>query len=347
MHRNSQFMERLFTLFMTASYGLVMLWMFASHYFGWNRGERSILSLVTVWIQYTIAIGGIFLIILSVILLWNIRKEGDGHHHSHDPDEHDHECCDHDHHDHHHAPHDHHHAHSHSGQECCDHGHDHGWNPIRFIPLLVPLILIVMGLPDARMIENFEKYRIDTALKNQKFEAAPSEQMCWMSMSTYAFPGEVLPQATFIISIVSGLKGMIDELDDEAQGVVPIVTDLAQLDKVILDPGLMQQFQRYRKVELEGMFNPEETNAQVTVFRVVRLRMACCLTDARPAMIYCATKKKLSDELTKPNTGKAGTKWVKVQGKLQFARTPEGKYQALLRATSVEVAPMPPFPYLN
>src|SRR5262245_15658738 len=99
MHRNSQFMERLFTLIMTGAYGLVMVWMFVSHYMGWNRGERSLLSLVTTWIQYTIFLGGVFLLTLFVVLLWNIKRAGDGHHHTH---EHDHDdCCDHDHeHDH-------------------------------------------------------------------------------------------------------------------------------------------------------------------------------------------------------------------------------------------------------
>ena len=82
---------------MTGAYGLVMVWMFASHYLGWNRGERSILSLVTTWIQYTIFIGGLFLIAMFFILLWNIKRPGDGHHHTHDPEEHDHDDCDHDH----------------------------------------------------------------------------------------------------------------------------------------------------------------------------------------------------------------------------------------------------------
>lgn len=351
--RNNQFMERLFTIIMTGAYGLVMVWMFASHYFGWNPGQRSIVSLVTNWIQYTIAIAGVFLVLLSLIMLWNIKSKSDGHHHDHDPEDHDHDCCDHDHdhsHDHEHK-HDHahdkhqHHDHSHGGHDCCDHDHEHGWNPIRYIPLLIPLILIVMGLPDSRMIESFERYRIDSALKDKKFEQAPNEHLCWMMLGTYSFPGEVLPQVAFTTSIISGLQGMIDELDDDAVGVKPVVTDLAQLDKVVMDPALMQQFEHYRKVEIDGMFNLEETGP-LTVFRVVRLRMACCLTDSRPAMIYCATKKKLPDELLK-DKGKAGRQWVRVQGKLKFARTPEGKVQALLKAVSVELTPTPPFPYLN
>lgn len=203
-----------------------------------------------------------------------------------------------------------------------------------------------MGLPDTKMIENFEKYRIEMALKDRKNVTMPNEQMCWLMLGVLTTPGEVFPQVSFSTAIASGLQGMIDELDDEASGVKPIVTDLAQLEKVVLDPGLMQQFERYRKVEIEGMFNLEEESGDIKLFRIVRLRMACCLTDSRPAMILCITKKKLSDYLMEK--GKAGgTKWVKVQGRLKFGRTPEGKYQAMFKATSVESTPMPPFPYLN
>lgn len=350
MHRNSQFMERLFTVIMTGAYGLVMVWMFASDYFGWNRGERSIISLVTQWIQFTIAISGVCLLVLSVILLWNIKSASDGHHHTHDPEDYDHECCDHDHdHDHHHHDHKHEHGknggHQHEGHECCDHGHDHGWNPIRYIPLLVPLILIIMGLPDAQMIQNFEKYRMEAALKGRKVEVAPDEQLCWGMLSAFTLPGEVFPQVTFTTSILSGFNGIFNEMDDDAKGVQPVVTDLAQLDKVLLDPGLRQQFEHYRKVELDGMFSLDEVGA-VTMFRVVRLRMACCLTDSRPAVILCFTKKKLSEQLA-DSQGKNGAKWVKVQGKLKFRQNPEGKYQAIMKASSIEVVPTPPFPYLN
>lgn len=350
MHRNSQFMERLFTLIMTGAYGLVMVWMFISHYMGWNRGERSLLSLVTTWIQYTIFLGGCFLIVLFFLLLWNIKKAGDGHHHAHESDDHD--CCDHDHdhdHDHHHDHADddnHHHKHDHAEHECCDHDHDHGWNPIRYIPLLVPLILIVMGLPDTKMIENFEKYRIDSALKDRKDAVMPNEQMCAMLLGVLSVPGEVFPAVSFTTSLASGIQGMIDELDDEATGVVPVVTDLAQLDKVLLDPQLMAQYERYRKVEIDGMFSLEEVNGGLIFFRIVRLRMACCLTDSRPAMLVGVTRKKLSDYLMEKSKA-TGTKWVKAQGRLKFMRGQDGKYQAILKAVSIEAAKMPPFPYLN
>lgn len=341
MHRKSQFMERLFTLLMTGAYGLVMVWMFASHYLGWNPGERSLLALVTPWIQYTIFIGGIFLLVLFLIQLFTLRSASNGHHHLHEHHEDDHhehgEECKHDHHDDksHHDHHDH---------ECCDHDHDHGWNPIRYIPLLVPLILILMGLPDTKMIENFEKYRIEAAFKDKK-NVVVNEQFYWMFLGALAAPGEVFPQASFTTSFAYGVQTIVDEMDDDAKDVPPIVTDLTQLENVAKNPAMIPQYEQYRKVQLEGMFNLEETNGGYTYFRIVRLRMACCLTDSRPAMILARTKKPLSPALLDGN--KAGTKWVKVQGRLKFAQGPDGKYQPYLKAVSVELSPMPPFPYLS
>jgi hypothetical protein len=57
--------------------------------------------------------------------------------HSHD-DNHDHG-----HHHHHHHDHGHHHGHDHGH----DHDHDHGWAPWRFMLLLLPVILFMLGLP--------------------------------------------------------------------------------------------------------------------------------------------------------------------------------------------------------
>jgi len=351
MQRNSQFMERLFTLIMTGAYGLVMVWLFVSNYFGMNMGERSLLSLVTTWIQYVIFIGGIILIVLFFFLLFNFKRAGDGHHHTHEHDE-NHDCCDHGHdhghdhnHDHNHAGHEHHHHKHAEGHECCDHDHDHNWNPIRYIPLLIPLILIVMGLPDTKMIENFEKYRIESAMKEQKRPPASNEQMSWLILGAFTVPGEVFPYVSFSTTISSGLMSMIDEVDGEARNEAPVVLDLSHIEKALKDPMLQLQYASYGRVEIEGMFNLEESGP-VSLFRIVRLRMACCLTDARPAMLLCFTKKKIPEQLLEKAKGTT-TRWVKVQGRLKFAQGEDGKYHAILRASLIEPAKVPPFPYLN
>ncbi|HYV39194.1 MAG TPA: hypothetical protein VE988_26135, partial [Gemmataceae bacterium] len=103
------------------------------------------------------------------------------HHHDHAHDHHDHAHCDHDHHhehveahDHHHhhgeaCGHDHHHehiqpavatyhspalpmvAHDHGHAHDSDDGHDHGWAPWRYVVLLVPMMLFLLGLPNKAM----------------------------------------------------------------------------------------------------------------------------------------------------------------------------------------------------
>ncbi|HQR05826.1 MAG TPA: hypothetical protein PLN21_03335 [Gemmatales bacterium] len=326
--------------------------MFISNYLGWSSGERSLLSLVTTWIQYVIFIGGIILIVLFFFLLFNFKSAGGGHHHSHEHDhdhDHDHANCGHDHsheHDHYHKGEaDHHHDHK-EGEthDCCDHDHDHNWNPIRYIPLLIPLILIVMGLPDTKMIENFEKHLYEKSVKEQK-RPATNEQMAWMSLGAFTFPGEVFPSVSFSTSIASGLLGMIDEMDGEARNEKPIMIDLSQIEKALKDPALQRQYASYGRVEIEGMFDLEEMGPY-SLFRIVRLRMACCLTDARPAMLVCVTKKPIPAQLQSKGGGST-TRWVKVQGRLKFVEANDGKSQAIMKVSLIEPAKVPPFPYLN
>ncbi len=93
------------------------------------------------------------------------------HHHHHEHGEacdHDHEHgpeCDHHHdHDHHHA-HEHDHGHTHEHQHGPghhhhdhDHGHSHGWNPIRYVFLMVPIVLFLVRMPSPGFNNNFRDY---------------------------------------------------------------------------------------------------------------------------------------------------------------------------------------------
>jgi hypothetical protein len=258
--------------------------------------------------------------------------EEENHGHTHE----DGACCNHE-----HESHDHQH-HQHNG-ECCDHDHAHSWNPARYIPLLVPLILYLMGLPDDQMIRSFEQNLTEKALKGQASYNAKGEELAptaaWLALSLTE------PQ---LAAVGNALQSASDEIDDSAGNKAPVVTDLAQIERVLMDPTTMAVYQRYPKVELDGMFSLENQGeaSGLTIFRVVRLRMACCLNDSRPASIICATKKKIDPELLKPGIG-SEARWCKAQGKLKFAPGQDGKYQAFLKVSSVVSAPMPPFPYLN
>jgi hypothetical protein len=351
MHRNSQFMERLFTLLMAGAYGATLTWMFVSHYFKLTSGQRTLISLVAPWIQMMVLLGGLFLLVLFLILLFTFKRGGDGHHHDHD---HAHEDDGHDHnhaHDHHHHDHGHdHHNHAHDHAGCCDHGHgqNDGWNPIRYIPLLVPLILYLMGLPSDQMIRNFEKDLADKHIKSSAVEVGGDEEKAALSpmlLGAMVSPNEVFPATSFVISLAGLIETAVADLDDAGGSEAPFVTDLAVLEKVAQDPALRADFAKKRKVEIDGMFQKEGSAGGASMFQIVRLRMACCLGDASPASVACFTKRPIDERLL---TAGPDTKWAKVQGKLRFVRNnKDGKYRPIMKAFRTEWAPFPPFPYLN
>lgn len=350
--RNSQQMERLFTLLLSGLYGTILTWMFVSNYYGWTRGERTLISLVTSWIQVMVFLGGIILLIQFFVLLFTFRLGGDGHHHTHVPDE---ECCDegHEGHDHHHHDHDHGHTHGHHHDHehadgCCDHGHDHGWNPIRYVPLLVPVILYFMGLPSDQMIRNFEKNLAERASKGGADLSGDEEKasLSTLVLGAMTVPGEVFPAAAFTTSLASIVGSAVAEMDDVATSEPAFVTNLAELEKAAQSPTLRAEFTAKRKVEIDGMFQVEGVvpNGGGTFFRIVRLRMACCLSDARPASVPCFTKKPIDERLQKAGNE---TKWARVQGKLRFIPGKDGKYEPVMKASRVDWAPFPPFPYIS
>jgi hypothetical protein len=105
-----------------------------------------------------VLLSGVGLLVLAVVrsvALWReagARAQVASHAHHHHDHEHEHHHHDHNHehcghtHDHAHAPgvpHDHaHHHHDH------DHGHDHSWAPWRYVVLLIPIMLFLLGLPN-------------------------------------------------------------------------------------------------------------------------------------------------------------------------------------------------------
>ena len=96
------------------------------------------------------------------------------HHHHHD------HTCDHDHdHEHGHGC-DHDHEHSHGHADC---GHDHGWAPWRYIVLLLPLLLFLIGLPSrgADVVEEELPPGVQLAQFNDIYKAAFDEygQRVW------------------------------------------------------------------------------------------------------------------------------------------------------------------------
>jgi hypothetical protein len=137
-------------------------------------------------------VGLLALVVIRSVTLWrqasaqtqaanHVHHHHDHHHHDHGHEHcgHDHEhegCAGHDHghehhitatphshvhapgvahdHDHHHHDHDHAHGHGH------DHGHDHSWAPWRYVVLLIPIMLFLLGLPSRGL--NVQAAHVDT-----------------------------------------------------------------------------------------------------------------------------------------------------------------------------------------
>jgi hypothetical protein len=367
MHAQNLLLEKLSTLAMTGGYGgcMVALFMFSNS----TSGGRSMLSLLAGWIQWAVLLSGVLLLILfaiQLVTLWTgLARMEDAHAgHDHGDDDHDHhhghghhhhasgEKCDHDHgHDHHHhAPGekcDHDHAPASKAQppgthhdEHHEHGdvdHSHGWVPSRYIPLVVPLLFCLMGIPKEDQIQAYERALIDKDLRGDS--------------STY-----MVPQEASETTIASGLTqmaldplspaGLVSvgvgralELLEEQNLPPPEKTDLGRLEIIANDPGSRERWAAYRNVEVEGIFAPGGRSADGrTLMRIVRLRVACCLGDARPAMMVAMTREQLPE--FPPN------QWVAVSGRLTFFQTKDG-WRAGMRAVKTVPKPTPPRPYLD
>jgi hypothetical protein len=91
-------------------------------------------------LQIFVLISGVTLAVLTLLRalsLWLQPAPGHHHHHGHDH-----------HHEHSHEPHTHLHAHGHHHHDHSEEDHDHGWAPWRYVVLLVPVILFLLGLPN-------------------------------------------------------------------------------------------------------------------------------------------------------------------------------------------------------
>ncbi len=121
--------------------------------------------------HFVVPTAGVILLVIvalraCVLFASSGRPEANDHCHSHDCDDHhdhDHDHChahdcdlDHEHAHEHEHEHEHVHEHVHAGN---DHGHDHdhGWNPWRYIVLLLPIVLYFLNMPNAGFTAGYSK----------------------------------------------------------------------------------------------------------------------------------------------------------------------------------------------
>jgi uncharacterized repeat protein (TIGR03943 family) len=307
------FAEQLSTISVSAMYAGIMLLLFwfsfsAQRDQSPTEADRTVLSIIANWIQWMVFLGGALLlgmVVLRAIALWLASKRIAHAHHHHDHD----------------------HAHD----------HDHSWSPMKFIPLVFPVVMFFLGLPNDRMIRALESDIIARAGKGApKIEVAadPIELSGSLGIAKMGQFG-----MTGVGSWEYGLSSALSYVDEEIVLPVDTRTDLDMLEKIAKAPALREQWKTYRRVEVEGMFNRVAVLDQgQTLFSVVRLRIACCISDARPASMPAFSRKKL-DKI-------ANGEWVAVQGRLDFQNI-EGKLQPVMRVFQVKKARQPANPYLQ
>jgi hypothetical protein len=177
---NSYYLEQLFTIAVCGAIGAVMVMLYVTGRVKFLFGDNQV--------QHTrVLLGGaglLAVVLVRAVYVWFAvgakQPAAHEHDHAHGACDHDHGACGHDHHDHEHehavkaatssalttlplaaAPniaqaghshdhdHDHqHHDHGHTHDHGHDHDHDHGWAPWRFMLLMLPVILFLLGLPN-------------------------------------------------------------------------------------------------------------------------------------------------------------------------------------------------------
>jgi hypothetical protein len=314
-HQESEtyYLDQLCLIALSGAFGGVCL----SLYF-WQRNMLTLMlgGQFHLWVLGS----GIVLVLLALIragLLWTSVGKQD----------HDHEHGDHDHHDHGHAhehgPHDHgHHHHEGFHEHAHEHGpehhhhhahdhddHDHDWAPWRYVVLLIPILLFVLGLPN----------------KGPQVRAATAQVDMTQEGIGYAMliesGGDPLKQLTIAAALTAEGSGP------------PTALDFKTLEKASIEEEDRKYWQG-KRVGVKGQFAPSPNSDRV--FSLVRFRIRCCAADAIPLNVPMIAKE--------PITGIKEGEWVEVTGRVEFQKGRNG-YQTLLRVPNRKaIAPSDPDP---
>jgi len=267
------------------------------------------------------------LVVLRAITLWSEVGRpalAETCNHDHSGNEHD---CDQDHehghnhmhnHDHEHS-HDHgHHEHAHSAVSCPS-GHDHGAAPWRYVVLLVPIILFLLGLPN----KGPKATAGEVAIGQTDPQAAPA-------YGSLIGAGPLPLQQLVLAAAV---------LADPSAGRV-YGMDFKSLEAAAQDEYSRKDWQG-KTVRVVGQFAPHPRNDRV--FSLVRFRIQCCAADAVQYRIPALCRESIA--------GISTNQWVEVTGRVQFQQDPSrGGFMTVLlvpRRQNVVLTDPDPNPYIQ
>ncbi|MCI0333108.1 MAG: hypothetical protein L0228_07785 [Planctomycetes bacterium] len=289
------------------------------------------------------------LAVLRSLSLWvQVGKEAphahDHQHHEHEHGhEHSHDCChDHDHdnaHNHEHAPlalvgegsgvrgehaHDHahhHHEHHHHGHSHGDHSHadhDHGWAPWRYVVLLVPIMLFLLGLPNKGPSAGEFKDHIEVPV-----DVGAEAQHAVSLVGAAGVPFGQIAYATY--------------MSDETGSGEVLSMDFKNLEAAATNPFRREDLDK-KNIRVIGQFAP---NPNPHVFGLVRHKIQCCAADAIRLDIPIVSKEPITH--VKPDA------WVAVTGRVEFLKRGDS-FRTIVKVPgkhAVVSTPPDSNPYLN
>lgn len=249
------------------------------------------------------------------------HSHDDDHHHEHDHHHHEHHHHHHDHshthehgHDHHHGGHHHHHDHAH------DHSHDdhsHGWAPWRYVIMLVPIMLFMLGLPN----------KGPKAADHNDDESRTAELIREAS------------QAATLVGLEdwSRLVRLGKIAGDDSLGDVTPISFKTLMDSI--DDPHQRAFWQNKTVSIRGQFVASTSDPRF--FSLVRFSIQCCAGDAVDKRVNVVSRE--------PITHIKRDAWAEVIGKVEYGKRGNASVVRLVTtgAAKVQACAPDPDPYIK
>lgn len=210
------------------------------------------------------------------------------------------------------------HRHDH-GEQCQDHGdqHSHEWAPWRYVILMAPIILFLLGLPNNGPVSSASHVQVDST----------RELAVYAGLVAGAQPNE-----GDVLSWIAGIY-MTEEEGSDVQ--------FKELADYANSPELRAEKQG-KTVRVRGQVSRDLHNDRV--FTLVRWRIRCCAADAIEVAVPIVTRESLTKTDFKLND------WVKVTGVVDFYQRFGGQYRTVLRVlnmSKIERCPPDNNPYIQ
>lgn len=341
---DSYFIDQLCMVGLSGAFGMIclVLWFWQSKMLGLMLGEQ---------FHLYVLLSGFALVGLALVraaILWSQSRDPEflkkhAHHHDHDHGHHHHEhahahaisekpahhqsvsslpmhehgpACGHEHkpgelctHDHDHG---HHHHHDHDHDEA---DHDHGWAPWRYVVILVPIILFLLGLPN----------KPPPIMAAEKGGLSPAQQAEPYLLGLGIGPDPLSQLVHFGVALRQSGQGE------------PV--DYKLLEAMASSPDRRAEWKN-KVIEVRGQYSPMRGSDQL--FMLVRLKISCCANDAVQLNVPMVCAEPIRDVNF--------SDWVKVTGRVDFKQQPNGSYFTVVyisKASDIVKTDPDPNPYIQ